>query len=269
MPSPPINIQKGNLTDSKQVGQDVRKSLSNMQSQLLAQPRIVPLGNKKAKGRRGDLGHRSTQTGIALTIYDDAGNPKEQTISTEAGNLAAAQSGSGPPTVGTNFPVEGSFGWYFDTAASKTYYPINRGGTLKNISLSTLDGTITDTQHGSRGGGTLHAVATTSAAGFLSTSFFDLLDGATSSATASTLVKRDGSGNASFTTLSLTNVDAATAYKLAGGVIINSTASIGASAVGGSAAAVYDAATRTAINDVIALSNALRAALVSIGGLFT
>lgn len=67
---------------------------------------------------------------------------------------------------------------------------------LAALSLSALSGTISDAQHGSRGGGTLHANATTGAAGFMSPTDKTKLDDATSAATASKLMIRDASGRA-------------------------------------------------------------------------
>lgn len=49
--------------------------------------------------------------------------------------------------------------------------------------------------HGNQIGGSLHALATSSGAGFLSSTLFSLLNGATSSNTVNSLVRRDGSGN--------------------------------------------------------------------------
>jgi hypothetical protein len=49
--------------------------------------------------------------------------------------------------------------------------------------------------HGNQTGTTLHALATTSGAGFMSAAQFDLLDGATDEDSADTLVLRDASGN--------------------------------------------------------------------------
>ncbi len=49
--------------------------------------------------------------------------------------------------------------------------------------------------HGNQPGGTLHALANTTTAGFLSATLFNLLSGATSEDTTSTLVQRSSSGN--------------------------------------------------------------------------
>lgn len=68
------------------------------------------------------------------------------------------------------------------------------GGT--HHEFNQIAGDIDDTQHGSRGGGSLHANATGSVAGFMSAADKTTFDAATSAATASTLMKRDASGRA-------------------------------------------------------------------------
>jgi hypothetical protein len=79
--------------------------------------------------------------------------------------------------------------------------------------------------HGNLAGGALHAVASTSAAGFMSAAQFDLLTAATDQDTASTLVKRDASGDfeANIITAALDG-NAATATKLATARNINGVA---------------------------------------------
>lgn len=69
--------------------------------------------------------------------------------------------------------------------------------------------------HGNQSGGSLHAVATSGSAGFLSSTLFSLLNGATSASTASAIVRRDANGNFSAGTITaaLTG-NAATATKL-------------------------------------------------------
>jgi hypothetical protein len=59
-------------------------------------------------------------------------------------------------------------------------------------------GVISDGQHGSRGNGSLHTVATGSLAGFMPAAHFTLVNGATAAATAGTLGLRDGSGGIAF-----------------------------------------------------------------------
>jgi len=127
-----------------------------------------------------------------------------------------------PPTL-ENFPEDGNWGEYYDTALQQLYLVRNYQGSLiypNFVSISgtisdaqhgdrstttttmhkfpQISGTITDTQHGARGGGTLHDAATTSTAGFMAAADKTLIDNATSSATANTLVKRDASGGAAF-----------------------------------------------------------------------
>lgn len=67
---------------------------------------------------------------------------------------------------------------------------------LSNLALNftAIAGTITDGQHGNRGGGALHANATGGAAGFMSAADKTIIDAATDAATASALAKRDGAG---------------------------------------------------------------------------
>lgn len=76
--------------------------------------------------------------------------------------------------------------------------------------------------HGNLAGSSLHALASTSAAGFMSAAQFDLLAAATDEDTASTLVRRDASGDfeANIITAAL-NGNAATATKLATARTIN------------------------------------------------
>jgi hypothetical protein len=72
--------------------------------------------------------------------------------------------------------------------------------------------------HGNQTGTSLHALASTLGAGFMSAAQFDLLDGATDADTASALVKRDASGNfeANQITADLVgNADTATALETA------------------------------------------------------
>jgi hypothetical protein len=74
------------------------------------------------------------------------------------------------------------------------------GATAGVISWNTVDftlvsGTITDTQHGNRGGGSLHAVATTGTAGFMSSTDKSKLDGIASDANNYTHPTGDGNSH--------------------------------------------------------------------------
>jgi len=73
-------------------------------------------------------------------------------------------------------------------------------GSPTHHTMAQIAGTVSDSQHGSRGGGSLHATATSGSAGFMSAADKAKLDAATSSATPSTLVTRDANGNFSAAT---------------------------------------------------------------------
>jgi hypothetical protein len=95
------------------------------------------------------------------------------------------------PTTAEKAALEGSHG---APGASNKY--VTEQGLEEGLDFENIEGTITDSQHGSRGGGSLHATATTSSHGFLSSSDKTKLNDATSAATASKLMQRDGSGRA-------------------------------------------------------------------------
>jgi hypothetical protein len=70
-------------------------------------------------------------------------------------------------------------------------------------------------EHGDQPGGTLHALATSEAAGFLSATLFDLLNGATEEDSNDTIVRRDSTGNFSANIISAAlDGNAATTTKL-------------------------------------------------------
>ncbi len=139
------------------------------------------------------------------------GTALEFNISRASTGLKPYQTGTIAPSVATNFPADGDFGFYENTTGPTYYWTINHGGALKNISISTLTGwpiafpsitgTITADQHGelgrtTSGGSThpLHTNATTGEAGFLSTTFFDLLTTTSVTTSNDSLVKRSATG---------------------------------------------------------------------------
>lgn len=99
------------------------------------------------------------------------------------------------------------------------------GGTSGGVTLdigANIDGSIqvnandiqvgvlaTDAQHGTRGGGAIHAAATGAVAGFMSAADKTKLDAATSAATGATLALRDASGGAAFDDLTAVSLDVA------------------------------------------------------------
>lgn len=84
------------------------------------------------------------------------------------------------------------------------YNVVAADGSITVNADSIQVGTISAAQHGNQTSGTLHTAATTSVAGFMSASDKTKLDNAVSTATASRLAIRDGSGNCSFSTVTAT-----------------------------------------------------------------
>lgn len=266
----PINLRKGS-----QIPLGVRGSLSNAQAQMTALPRINRLGSRRQKGRKSDLAFRSTQRGLALTDYDDHGNPREQVISRGASDITGVQTGTAPPTIVDNFPTENEFGWYLDTNSGYNYFSLNYQGTLKNITLNTLEGELTNDLHGDLGrrttaGNPHHTNATDTQPGFMSIAHFTLLDEATDAADPDTLAMRDGSGGIAFTTIdgtaiTCTTVDAVTSYSVGGTKVVGAQGAA-ITPVSGTAAVTYDAATRTLINDNTTAINLILARLAAATG---
>ncbi len=223
----------GSVTDPAQVA---LLNASQVQSQLNAQPRTFPGATNGALPKLANGDNSITISGEQLIIRQGAAKGTGFTfaISSAATGLLNYQTGTVAPTVADNFPTEGQFGWYENTTGPTYYWTINHGGALKNISISTLDGwpiaftsitgTITATQHTNFTAATandlLHAEATTAHPGFLSTTFFDLLDGATSVSSNSTLVKRSASAGASFGVLNLETTGAGDGVLQVGGTNI-------------------------------------------------
>lgn len=111
-------------------------------------------------------------------------------------------------------PASGGAGMSFSAGA------YNIGAADGSIVVGTDDirvGVISDTNHGTRGGGALHAAASGSAAGFMSAAHYSLVNGATAAATPSTLVKRDSGGSVAVVDLTATSVSTDT-------VLVNSVA---------------------------------------------
>jgi hypothetical protein len=218
----------GSLGGNSQINQYQTQSQSNAQTSTVSAPSNGTLSTL----RNGD--NAITVDGTQLVIRQGAakGSMFTFSISNAATGLKPYQTGTVAPTVATNFPAEGDFGWYENTTGPTYYWVINHGGTLRNISLSTLDGTLGPTQHGDQSANvtalhamtqisgsitatqhgnftaatandSLHAAATTSHPGFLSTAFFDLLNGADVNSSANTLVLRSAIGNSQFNSVNL------------------------------------------------------------------
>lgn len=90
--------------------------------------------------------------------------------------------------------VAGLSGLLADGQTPLAHSSSHHSGGSDALSLGSLAGTLTDTQHGARSGGTLHAAATTGAAGFMAAADKSKLDGLPSSAVPTTRQVIAGSG---------------------------------------------------------------------------
>ena len=89
----------------------------------------------------------------------------------------------------------------FDSQNGELRIGIYNGATVLYASFGSFVGAITDTQHGTRSGGTLHPVATTSVAGFMSGGDkikSDQYKGQTTSATGPTTTQFPAAGDWGF-----------------------------------------------------------------------
>lgn len=225
-----FNLQKALKTQS---GTDLktalRKAQYNTQAQLQAPTNKSVFGSVTTTGaKNGDQFTSIAPDGVfTVSVFDKNSNAASVTIppglSPDLANLLAFQTGTTDPVV-SNFPDDGNWGWYYNTMTGKLWVPRNYQGSLIYPDFVSISGTISDTQHGSRGGGTLHANATTSVAGFesaadktnLDTNTADLA-AATSAATANQLVRRNGTAGASFGgTLAAAAVTASGAVNISG-----------------------------------------------------
>lgn len=187
-------------TTVEQLRKEMTDAFSDIQDQLNAQGRILPHsdGTNRPRGlREHDRLMGRGKRGNITVIPDGKGGAASQEVPDSVTQYQDPQTGSGAPVV-ANFPVIGDFGWYYDTVATKAYFAYNYNGAVTFPDVSTFSGTITDAQHGARSGGTLHAAATGSVAGFMSAADKALINTATSLDTASALAQRDGSGNCFF-----------------------------------------------------------------------
>lgn len=187
---------------------------------------------------KGDFATSLHPRGALMAVAGDKNSREYIIIPRNSVQNLGTQFGTGLPTVDA-FPNEEDYGWWIDESAGKAYWSINVGGTVYfttstvgGINFTEISGTITDTQHGNlgrqTGGSPHHTNATTTQPGFLSTTFFDLLNGATSAATASTLVLRNGTGGANFGgTLTVVAITGTGAIGVTGGNITTDSTSQG------------------------------------------
>jgi hypothetical protein len=186
--------------------EDIRRQ-NNRGSQLM-QARIGFQNKAPVAMYNGDLGVSRHPRGALFALPGNGGTREYFVIPRDTASNLGTQEGTGVPTT-TGFPNNGDYGWWVDAAAGKAYWVLNNDGiiyyatsTASGINFTDITGELSDTQHGDRGritgGNPMHTNATATEAGFLSTTFFSLLNGATASATASTLVQRNGTAGAAF-----------------------------------------------------------------------
>lgn len=235
----------------------VRASLSTLQDQLTAQPRILPHseGGKRPKGvRQGDRLMGRGARGIVFGIPDTQGNVKQSEVPDTVTQYQDQQSGIVPPTVADNFPNDGDFGWYRDTVSTLTYMALNSGGTLYTIKnggfdFTDISGTITAAQHGDftavAANDNLHALATTSRPGFLSAAVKSSLNNTFGTSSASETLN--------CTSLYINNVEVMTgSYNATFG------------GIAGPAGAAYTATERAMLNDLKTAVNEIAIGLLAI-----
>lgn len=195
-----INPRKAFLTQSgENLNGAARNSLNNLADQLRLPSNGARFTNVLPRGSgEGDQNTTVTEDGtFRLTAYDPLGNPMEMQFASDTGKNLAFKTGVVAPAL-TDYPNDGDNGQFYDTAAGQLYIVRNYLGTLIYPNFVSISGTITDAQHGSRGGGTLHAAVTGAANGFMIAADKTKLDNAVSTATASRLVIRDGTAGAAF-----------------------------------------------------------------------
>lgn len=227
-----LSVRKSTQTNPVDIQAQVRSANYDIQSQARRTNQIKGgFSNRRPSGmKEGDvLARFGTEGAIQLGVSDAKGSlrlidipPTFATLPPGIEDYLDLQTGIVPPVL-ANFPEDGDWGQYYDTVATALYWVRNIGGSLtflnflgfvgeisdtqhgdRSTTTTTMhkfpqiSGTITDTQHGSRGGGNLHNAVTGASNGFMIAADKTKLDAATASATASTLVLRDGSGGAAF-----------------------------------------------------------------------
>jgi hypothetical protein len=251
-----LNPRKSLKTQS---GEDLngamRSSLYDVANQLRRPSTAGTFSNRLPTGQKaGDQTTQVAQDGtFSLSVFDANGNPITARLPNDINSNTPFKEGAAAPAL-TDYPNDGDNGWYYNTTAGTLYYVRNRQGTLIYLNFVAISGTITAAQHGDLSAAVatmhaftqitgsitaaqhgnftaiaanddLHALATAARPGFLSAAFFTRLNAATDAATASTLVLRDASGDATFATVNATLVAGTTAdmssqYRVAGTKVV-------------------------------------------------
>lgn len=121
----------------------------------------------KAKAPAGSMTTRFTKTHVHVIPHDSKGAPGAPvSIPKSLTNYVGLTVSAAAPGL-TELPEDGSFGWHHNTSSSAYYFAYNDAGTVVFLGLSGMAGTISDAQHGSRAGGTLHPDANGTTSGFM------------------------------------------------------------------------------------------------------
>lgn len=138
--------------------------------QINARTRQVGITNNKIPAglKNGDFTSRIDGENIYIG-QSDGHSLKEYKITQELSQYLGMRVGTTDPNI-ENFPNDSDWGWYKNNSdPTKPIYFIarNDNGTIVLPNFSGTAGTITDAQHGARGNGDLHAIATISTNGFM------------------------------------------------------------------------------------------------------
>jgi hypothetical protein len=194
-----LSVRKSTKTNPTSIETQVRGSLYDVQSQARRTNQVKGgFSNKLPSGlKEGDVLARFGPEGsIQLGVSDSRGDMRRIDIPPTFAQLPAGlsqyidlQTGTVPPVL-ADFPNAGDFGQFYDSVTAALYWVRNIGGSLTFLNFLGFTGTITDTQHGNRGGGALHSAVTGAANGFMTAADKTKLDAATAAATPSTIMMR-------------------------------------------------------------------------------
>lgn len=154
--NPTGSINANDLDGVLKILRSQAANLQSFQTQLNTSPAYSGIGSngKSANGvPPGSLQARSLPSGgIAFSVADNSGSfGTEYPLVNAVGGTVIFQSGTAAPSV-TTFPIAGTFAFYHRTSTGAYYFVYNDAGTLVNISLSTLGGSLSAAQHGNLAG---------------------------------------------------------------------------------------------------------------------
>jgi hypothetical protein len=189
-----ISVTNGSSSQDRTI-QSIQSNLTSIQQQFNSQSGgfgVQANGQFPSGLPPGSYVLRPVSAGIGVSFQTSSGLGQESVIPSNINtDYVTAQSGTGAPTT-TQFATDGQYGWYENTNNGKWYFVLNEGGAIVTQDISTLSGnlgtgqhgdlsgdatakhvftqiggTITDLQHGTRSGGTLHAEVTDTVDGFM------------------------------------------------------------------------------------------------------